>query len=174
MKRDAHHAKSWWSRLGRAAFAALVVGVGSGAAGCLSRPINPLEPRTTTVEVEKLTETAVDKIDLLLMIDNSASMADKQQVLADAVPQLVSGLLNPKCVDDNGNPIASQPASPTDMCPTGSKRDFNPVYDVHVGIVTSSLGSHGTGQTGVCDPSQGGNQNDAGHLIHRVMGDPVG
>ena len=33
------------------------------------------------------------------MIDNSASMGDKQAILADAVPNLLVGLLKPKCAD---------------------------------------------------------------------------
>ena len=43
-----------------------------------------------------------NKVDLLFMIDNSASMGDKQAVLADAVPKLLIGLLQPKCVGPNG------------------------------------------------------------------------
>ncbi len=41
----------------------------------------------------------VEKVDLLFAIDNSASMGDKQGLLATAVPVLVSRLLNPNCVD---------------------------------------------------------------------------
>src|SRR4051812_18227058 len=73
-----------------------------GVTACLNRPIEPLDPRTTEVLVDKLPSSAVSQIDLLLMIDNSASMADKQDILADAVPKLVSGLLNPLCLDDSG------------------------------------------------------------------------
>src|SRR5437762_605146 len=41
----------------------------------------------------------LDKVDLLFAIDNSASMGDKQALLAAAVPTLVGRLLNPRCVD---------------------------------------------------------------------------
>ena len=145
MKRDGEHQASWWKRAAKAGAAAMVASVAVGAAGCLSRPINPLEPTTTTTEVDVLTQSAVDKIDLLLMIDNSASMADKQSILADAVTNLVNGLLNPRCLDANGNGTA--PASPLDTCPTGTKREFNAVFDVHIGIVTSSLGDQGGSNT---------------------------
>src|SRR5262245_2237253 len=74
----------------------------TGAVGCLNRPIEPVEPRTTTTIVERLTQSSVDKIDIVLGIDNSRSMADKQQILGDAVPDLVLGLVNPNCVDDMG------------------------------------------------------------------------
>jgi len=59
--------------------------------GCLSRPVEPVEPRRTSTIVERLTQSSVDKIDLVLAIDNSRSMADKQQILAKAVPDLVAG-----------------------------------------------------------------------------------
>ncbi len=61
------------------------------AVGCLDRPIEPVEPRTTSTIVERLTQSAVDKIDLLLVIDNSRSMADKQEILKLAVPCEVAG-----------------------------------------------------------------------------------
>src|SRR6266536_2613662 len=41
----------------------------------------------------------VKKLDLLLMIDNSASMADKHMILAQVVPDLVNRLVNPVCID---------------------------------------------------------------------------
>src|SRR5512144_1995052 len=44
-----------------------------------------------------------DKIDLLFMIDNSISMSDKQAILRAAVPDLVNRLVNPICVDAQGN-----------------------------------------------------------------------
>lgn len=117
--------------------------------------------------------TKVDKIDLLLMIDNSASMADKQQVLAKAVPDLVQRLANPVCVDDQGNVVAAQPAKPLDPCPTGSQRQSPPVFDLHVGVVSSSLGGHGAdvctdGPTGTYNPRM----EDMGHLVSRTAADP--
>src|SRR4051812_24344240 len=69
------------ARAAQLAAAALVVSGGGMVGGCLKRPLEPIEPRTTSTVVEKLTESAVDKIDLLLMIDNSRSMADKQAIL---------------------------------------------------------------------------------------------
>src|SRR5262245_5735258 len=58
----------------------------------------------TNVAVTQLSASARDKVDLLLMIDNSASMAVKQQLLADSVPMLVERLISPRCVDAEGNP----------------------------------------------------------------------
>src|SRR5260221_9271263 len=81
--------------------------------GCLNRPIEPIEPRTTSTIVEPLKQTSVDKIDILLMIDNSSSMTDKQAILKDAVPLLVKSLVNPACLDENGK-VVGTPAGPLD------------------------------------------------------------
>jgi hypothetical protein len=157
---------------------AMVAIAASGAvSGCLTRPLQQADSRTTSTVVARLTESAVDKIDLLLMIDNSRSMADKQQILVAAVPDLVRGLVNPKCVDPTVPDDESKwqnVAGPLDMCPTGLKRDFTPVVDIHIGIVSSSIGGHGSD---ACPSSEtfscpGGatnsTNNDMAHLITRL------
>jgi hypothetical protein len=156
-----------WVGAARAAVvAALIVGA-SGAAGCLNRPLEPVEPGTTSTIIERLTQSSVDKIDLLLAIDNSGSMADKQQILALAVPDLVEGLVNPRCIDPQGALAPVKPAKPTDDCPDGMERDFEPVLDIHIGIVSSSLGAHGaySDKNGCEDKAS---QNDRGRLIARL------
>ncbi len=110
--------------------------------GCLERPIGREQPRTTNVIVDQLVQSAVDKIDLLFVIDNSISMADKQEILALALPDLVGRLVNPTCVDANGNDTGTTPASASQPCPQGG-REFNPIDDIHIGVVTSSLGGYG-------------------------------
>jgi hypothetical protein len=60
---------------------------------------------STLAGVYPLDQRQVDKVDLLFMIDNSISMADKQRILADAVPVLVQRLVDPICVDGEGNPV---------------------------------------------------------------------
>ena len=70
------------------------------------------------MDTEILAESGIDKIDLLLAIDNSSSMADKQQILAAAIPQLVTGLLNPPCIDPSTGAPGTQPANPATTCPT--------------------------------------------------------
>ncbi len=153
---------------------ALVSIVGAGSVGgCLNRPIQPNEPRRTSTIVEPFKQSAVDKIDLLLMIDNSRSMADKQQILAAAVPDLVGALVNPKCVDPKGTPMTSQPATVAEDCPTGLIREFKPITNIHIGIVTSSLGGHGGSACPVpapnaaCSNEVNPSNNDAGHLTSR-------
>src|SRR5262245_7323152 len=153
-------------RAGQVFLGTVLVGGLAGASGCLERPIAPVGPRSTAVISEKLTQSAVDKIDLVLAIDNSRSMADKQQILALAVPDLVKGLVNPGCVNPNTGNIESTPAGPLDMCPQGTQREFDPVLDIHIGVISSSLGGHGSD---ACSTAGTGKQsnNDKAHLLAR-------
>jgi hypothetical protein len=160
-----------WRRVAQGAAALLAVAGSGVVGGCLNR-IEPV-PEPKPPFVEPFTQSTVNKIDLLLMIDNSRSMADKQQILADAVPDLVKGLVNPKCVDPNDvtRVAPTQPTDPLKNCEVGFKREFDPVLDIHIGIITSSLGGHGADACPIKDPvcPSGSNpsNNDAGHLVTR-------
>ena len=88
------------------------------ASGCLDRPVAPAVPHTTNIFVDAVTQSAVDKIDLLFMIDNSLSMKDKQLILEDAVPVLVERLVTPRCLDENGISVGTAGADGT--CAVGS------------------------------------------------------
>ena len=164
-----------WRATRAAVLAALAIGGAGVASGCLDRPLEPQTPKTTTTIVERLTQSSVDKIDILLAIDNSRSMADKQQVLQDAVPDLVEGLVNPICVDpESGAPLGETPADPTAECPgQGAVREFDPIVDIHIGVITSSLGGHGSNSCAdsvteeACGGSAHTTNNDKGHLISR-------
>jgi hypothetical protein len=90
------------------------------------------------------------KVDVLFMIDNSASMGDKQVLLAAAVPDIIQGLVSLQ------------------------------VHDMHIGVVTSSLGGRGGDQcdpsmTNPANPSLNAHNDDRGELIDRagVPGDPT-
>src|SRR5690606_15480387 len=111
-----------------AAFTATIVGMAM-AAGCLNRPVVEQDPQTSNVFVDQIRQTSIDKIDLLFVIDNSISMADKQAILAVAVPGLVERLINPDCVqtDSTGNVTARQPAGGDGECPDDWDVEFNPV-----------------------------------------------
>jgi hypothetical protein len=151
----------------RGAVSALFLLTAGFVGGCLDRPIEPLEPRSTSTFIDRLANSQVDKIDLLLVIDDSGSMADKQQVLAQAVPDLVKRLVTPLCVDKEDNAVDPQP-QPGEECPGGSTPEFEPILDIHIGIISSSLGA-----LGVCD-EPGDPRNDGGHLLDRDMnGDTV-
>ncbi|HEY5960203.1 MAG TPA: hypothetical protein VIV60_26805, partial [Polyangiaceae bacterium] len=124
--------------------------------GCLDRPVGKTQPETNNVFVKRNPAGGIDKIDILFMVDNSLSMGDKQAVLAAAVPQLLRRLTNPDCVDTEGA-NAQQLADPNAACPNGKQREFAPVKDIHIGIVTSSIGDFG----GDTCPEDGQPQNVA-------------
>jgi hypothetical protein len=120
------------------------------SSACLDRPIGRPEPVTTNIFVDRITQTSVDKIDLLFMIDNSISMSDKQEILQAAVPDLVSRLVNPICVDSMGGQFP--PPAPGGLCPQGQSQEFNPITNINIGVVSSSLGDVGAN---VACPTQG-------------------
>ncbi len=137
------------------------------AVGCLNPPVVEQQPNTSNVFVQQIINTSITAIDLLFVIDNSVSMGDKQAILENAVPQMVERLLVPDCVelDALGNELDRQPGPSLDSetgCPTGYETEFTPVNDIHVGVITSSLGAHGAES---CLADQ---QNDASILVPNV------
>lgn len=148
--------------------ASSVLGLGAIAGGCITRPISSQSPSTKTNFTAVVRQAAIDKIDLLFAIDNSASMGDKQELLSQAVPDLVSRLLTPNCVDENDTTkvtgTSTLDANGDSTCPSGSKAEFPPVHDLHIGIVSSSLGGRGGDQC----PAGTGHNDDQGHLLNRA------
>ncbi len=116
----------------------------------------------------------VDKVDILIAVDNSRSMADKQGFLAYAMADLLQNLVNPTCIDPGGQPATIQPGSGIDPCPEGTTREFSAMNDIHIGVISSSLGGHGSDACAVgADPTTSTN-NDMAHLLSRVApGDPT-
>jgi hypothetical protein len=142
--------------------------------GCLDRPVVPATPTVTARVVDRAKQNKVAKIDLLFMIDNSSSMADKQTILANVVGDLVGRLVDPVCIDPaSGNVVGARQAN--GGCAMGEP-DFDAVKDIHIGIISSSLGSHGAtngnGQE-VCpdpDPQKTNPHNkDMAHLLNRSI-----
>lgn len=162
----------WINRLGKGLAAAAVLTVtGAGGVGCLARPVGKQPPTTKVNFTSTVSQQAVDKVDLLFMIDNSASMGDKQEILADAVPQLIQGLIRPRCVDKDGKEIVqgtsalrADPLAGEDSkfgCgAAGGEPEFKPVTDMHIGVISSSLGSFGGD---VCTDT--GRLNDKARLL---------
>ena len=83
-----------------------------------------------------------DKLDVLFVVDNSVTMADKQHILSNSVASFVTRLVNPLCLDAEGKPVETQPATADAACTTGT-REFTPVKDLHLGVITTSIGGHG-------------------------------
>lgn len=84
-------------------------------AGCPDRSISEVDPVQGRVEAKDIPIKINRKVDILFLIDNSPSMADKQQNLADNFPKFIDVLDSIQ----GGRP------------------------DVHVAVVTSDLGSKG-------------------------------
>lgn len=112
-----------------------------------------------------------EKVDLLFVIDNSISMADKQELFQTGVPTLVERLINPMCIGISDPDEAVLVADPSDDCPEGFEREFEPLNDLHVGIISTSLGGHGGD---ICSPNGSGTsswnetKNDRAHLMPTV------
>ncbi|MDB4942675.1 MAG: hypothetical protein JWP97_2209 [Labilithrix sp.] len=161
---------NWTKRAGKWLFASAVVGATCVSVGCLSRPVGTQSPTTKVNFTSTVSQQAVDKVDLLFAIDNSGSMGDKQQILSEAVPALLTGLLNPNCVDSEGKSVGKT-ADPNGNegnkfgCPAGSTPEFTPVTDMHIGIVSSSLGGFGGDQCAVTGAGTTPRNNDKAHLI---------
>lgn len=134
---------------------------GSTTAGTAGSPTTAGVYTGGPIPADNGAQKEVTKVDLLLAIDNSLSMSDKQRLFAKAIPELVQRLVNPPCV--KGATIVSQPAAPEDTCPSGA-RATEPLRDLHIGVITSSLGSHGAGGP-VCSLAS---QDDHAHLLPTV------
>lgn len=145
------------------------LGLGGAGAGCLTRPLAKQTPNTTNVFIDQFNQDRVDKIDLLFMVDNSISMADKQVLLGKAVPKLVERLVTPFCVNPDDASVAPT-APPPGGCVSPLQQEFSPINDIHIGVISSSLGSHGM-ESGIC-----GKESDDDHaqLIGSVRSLPPG
>lgn len=116
--------------------------------GCLDRDLRPLNPCLVSGVSQKVTIDRVDKIDLLMMVDNSNSMAGEQQSLKREFPNVIRVL-------------TTGYRTPTDPNP------FPPVKDLHVGVVSSDMGTAGFELPPHCH-SDGG---DDGRLKNAPNGD---
>ena len=150
--------------------ALLLLGTGTVASlvvsACMSRPVGTVEPHTSNLYVEPVKYDVIDKIDLLFMIDNSRSMGDKQKLLATAVPQLVDRLVVPRCMNPAGD--VRQRASLDEACPAGFAPELHAVKDIHVAVITSSLGASGAARSSCAETSP---DNDRAWLLPNVRSD---
>ena len=167
------------------ALVGVVTGMGAMGGGCLDRDVVGNKPTVSTNFTNAVSQSGINKVDILFDIDNSASMGDKQAYLIQAIPDMISRLITPRCVDAMGNPTGAN-ADPMGACPAGmGSAEFAPVHDMHIGVVTSALGSRlgvasGSGSTAtyVCDPANtiqdkagytvSEYNDDQGHLINRA------
>jgi len=104
----------------------------------------------------------VNKMDILFAIDNSTSMDDKQQLLAEAMPELLARLLRPRCVGEDAKPVGGV-VDDLGNCARGQP-EFPRTLDLHIGVISSSLGARGS------DLCVEASANDEGHLLNRTPG----
>ncbi len=96
-------------------------------------------------------------------------MAGVGEYLQASVSTLFDRLLNPDCVDASGNVLGPSTGG---QCASGSL-EFQPVPDIHVGIVTSSLGGLGgdncaASATNPANPALSAHNDDSGELVNRT------
>jgi hypothetical protein len=141
---------------------------GTWGVACLDRPIVASEPTTKTNYSAVQEANTITKIDLLFDIDNSASMGDKQVYLEKAVPDLVNRLVNPNCIDSGTGQSVGASKGGSCAAYARSNVEFPPVHDMHIGIISSSLGTRGvTGEGAVCDPTSSQDNNTGTFLDMR-------
>jgi hypothetical protein len=89
--------------------------------GCLERELKPLNPCLVSGVVAEVAVSNIEKVDILFMVDNSFSMAEEQTALSREFPKLIKALASGDR-DLNG------------------EKDFTPVKDLRLGVVSSDLG----------------------------------
>jgi hypothetical protein len=163
-------------------------GIATGEGACIDRPITSAKPTTKTSFTQVQQASTIDKVDLLFDIDNSASMGDKQDYLEQAVPDLITRLVSPNCSNSDGSTAGISTNGSCAMYP-GAQIEFPPVHNMHIGIISSSLGTRGvtgTSDNYVCNPVDATEANtgkfldgmpgisahvdDRGELLNRTAG----
>ena len=137
--------RDWVGKL----FIATAVIAGTAGLGCLARPVSKGAPTTKVNFTSTVSQQAVDKVDLLFAIDNSQSMGDKRDILKGRRPRPdpgppEAGLRRSRDPRQDGQGRGSNGDKDNNYgCDATSEPEFKPVTDMHIGIVSSSLGNFG-------------------------------
>ncbi len=99
---------------------------------------------------EEVTNEALDKVDLLLMVDNSNSMRDNQTNIMSQFQTMIQTLTRPPCV----SPTNTTPHPCVASDPTDTPR-YQAIADMHVGVVSSDLGTPGSSVPGCSNSDLG-------------------
>jgi hypothetical protein len=100
----------------------LAVAAASGP-GCMNRELVRVDPNTRSFVVDALPVQSPAVVDILVVVDNSGSMAAEQAMLRDAFPNLIRSILTGK--DDTGAQV------------------HEPVRDLHIGVISNDMGVGG-------------------------------
>jgi hypothetical protein len=103
------------------------------------------------------------------MVQNSAMMGSVTDYLQASVKALFDRLLNPNCLDATGKVLGPSTGG---QCATGTL-EFQPIVDIHVAVMTSSLGGRGGNQcpataTNPANTALLAHEDDRGELINRA------
>lgn len=109
--------------------------------------------------------TVADKLDVLFVVDNSPTGDEVHPALSATVPYFLDRLVNPRCVNGLGQ-IVDDPPSLDAPCERGV-RDFAPLADVHLAVVSTSLGGHGADTCSPASANHHPDQDDKGRLLTR-------
>ena len=96
--------------------------LGGGLSACMDRELAQLNPCLVSGVSETKNVKGVEKVDLLFAVDNSSSMLDEQDKLAEELPKLITTLVS------------------------GKRRDgtvFSPAKDLHLGVISTDMGVPG-------------------------------
>jgi hypothetical protein len=94
--------------------------------GCLERCVAVPQPRLQSGVSVRFINDAIESVDVLFEVDNSGSMAENQANLARNFNTLIDQLVAPPI-----NPLTMRP-------------DHQPVKSLHVGVISSDLGTPGS------------------------------
>ena len=138
-------------RPGGRAKAALAVGaLGALFLGCIDRPVKLVASVTQSGVSESVANEGIDKVDLLLMVDNSNSMRENQTNIMAQFQTMIATLTSPPCVNPtNMTPHACDAANMADV------PQYPAVKDMHVGVVDSDLGTPGSSVPGCANSDLG-------------------
>ncbi len=109
----------------------------------------------------------LDAVDLLFVIDSSAWMESKQEILAASIPGIIAELIRPECYDN----ASGRRLSFADTCPEGSTRVYKSVRSLNIGVISGSLGGQGAAY---CPDDPDRNHNDRAHLVPSVRAQLAG
>ncbi|MFH1435390.1 MAG: hypothetical protein ABIJ56_06705 [Pseudomonadota bacterium] len=112
---------------------------------CMGRELTRVSPRTESYVTDELPPVNTNGVDILVVVDNSGSMAAEQAMLRDAFPSLISSILDP----------------PLD--PATGRRIHAPVRDLHLGVVSTDMGVGGY-DVQTCDEPTFGDDGVLQHL----------
>ncbi len=152
------------------------------SAGCLDRPVASVRPQIQSAAQYVASADRTDRVDLLVVVDNSGSMAANQSNLMAQLGPMIEQLVSPRCLS-RANPSAAPHA-----CDSRNADDvpqYPAVKDLHVGVISTDLGTAGqldcgstgaasmTGDDGLLNPMRFGAAM-AQHLPWRNPALPAG